>query len=404
MKKKISILCSNLSNNALGRSYLLGSLLNDDFSVEIMGPLYADQEIWAPLRHNTTVSITPFRISRPPESYHQIKELYRKIDGDIIYANKTYFISVGLGFLKKVRDKVPLVVDIDDWDLGFALYRFRNMCLKDKVKNSFGWMTQLPRCYESNRAASMFFYQRLARFADAITVSNTFLQRRFGGHLIPHVRDTSVLCPQRYDHVKLREKYKISSHTKIISFIGTPRVFKGIEDLVEAVLMVDDPDLSLMIVGADPEYHYTKTIESKAAALKKQGRLIMIEQQPFAALPEFLAMSDIIAIPQRKCIATVGQIPAKVFDAMAMEKAIVATAVSDLPEILKDCGWIAEPNNPKDLAHAIREILSQNEDVAEKKKNARIKCISHYSTDKYKQILVSLLDHVNKGYRYASEV
>lgn len=396
MKKKIVILCSNLASNAFGRSFLLASMLRSEFNVEIFGPLYNQQKIWEPLRRQNLIPIKSFVISDPPKSYQEIRNMYQKIDADIIYANKTYFFSIGLGLVKKLRYKTPLVVDIDDWDLGFALYRYRQMCLKNIPKYCFRWFMQLPRFYQSNRPASMLFYEMLVRFADDITVSNSYLQKRFGGHLIPHVRDTDVLCPENYSNPEIRHRLNIPFDQTIISFIGTPRAFKGIEDLVEAVSMIDDPNLTLMIVGIDSEDAYTRKLEPKMDLLKKQKRLILYGQQPVNSLPEFLAVSDIVAIPQRKCIATIGQVPAKVFDAMAMEKSIVATAVSDLPEILSDCGWIVKPGNPEDLADVIRSIVTSHEITEKRKKHARSKCIDHYSTAFYKSVLINVFKNIKR--------
>ncbi len=39
---------------------------------------------------------------------------------------------------------------------------------------------------------------------------------------------------------------------------------------------------------------------------------------------------------------------------MAMAKPIIATSVSGIPEVLDGCGWIVEPENPKQLAETIQ--------------------------------------------------
>jgi glycosyltransferase involved in cell wall biosynthesis len=48
--------------------------------------------------------------------------------------------------------------------------------------------------------------------------------------------------------------------------------------------------------------------------------------------------------------ATVGQIPAKLFDAMAMAKPIVATDVNDFAGILDGCGLVVKPGMPEEPA------------------------------------------------------
>jgi len=45
------------------------------------------------------------------------------------------------------------------------------------------------------------------------------------------------------------------------------------------------------------------------------------------------------------------------FDAMAMANPIVATEVSDLPQILDGCGIVLEPDSPEALAEAIETLV-----------------------------------------------
>ncbi|GAJ23662.1 unnamed protein product, partial [marine sediment metagenome] len=87
--------------------------------------------------------------------------------------------------------------------------------------------------------------------------------------------------------------------------------------------------------------------------------------QPFEKVPEFLAMADVVVIPQKRNLSTIGQVPAKVFDAIAMAKSIIATNVSDLAEILNGCGWIVEPENPEQLAETIQYVLDHPDKAAE---------------------------------------
>jgi glycosyltransferase involved in cell wall biosynthesis len=114
--------------------------------------------------------------------------------------------------------------------------------------------------------------------------------------------------------------------------------------------------------------------------------------QPFRIIPEFLALADIVVIPQKRNFATIGQMPAKVFDAMAMEKAIVATSVSDLSEILDECGWIVEPDNPARIAEKIEYVLAHPLESKIMGKKARLKCEQNYSWDILEMVLAGVFD------------
>jgi len=41
---------------------------------------------------------------------------------------------------------------------------------------------------------------------------------------------------------------------------------------------------------------------------------------------------------------------------MAMAKPVIAANVSEIPEILNGCGWVVEPENPRQLAETIQYV------------------------------------------------
>ncbi|MCK4821183.1 glycosyltransferase, partial [bacterium] len=125
---------------------------------------------------------------------------------------------------------------------------------------------------------------------------------------------------------------------------------------------------------------------------KKIGKEKFVEfgMQPFDKIPEFLAMADIVVVPQKRNFATLGQVPAKIFDAMAMAKPIISTNVSDLPKILKGCGWIVEPENPEQLSQVIQYVSNNPEEAEKIGWQGRHKCIEEYSLNAMKKVLIEI--------------
>lgn len=171
-------------------------------------------------------------------------------------------------------------------------------------------------------------------------------------------------------------------------FLGSPRPHKGIEDLIEAVSLLQNQDVMLTIVGAGKDSYSQNMTRLSEENLGERFKVFGL--QPFGKAPELLAMSDIVVIPQRRNLASVGQVPAKVFDAMAMAKPIIATAVSDLPEILDGCGWVVEPESPAQLAGAIQYVIDHHKEADQIGQKARQKCIENYSYDAMENILVDI--------------
>ena len=172
-------------------------------------------------------------------------------------------------------------------------------------------------------------------------------------------------------------------------FLGTPREHKGVEILINTVNMIKNKNIFLFIVGIGDYDNYGKKL-TKTAKNRLGDKYKGFGIQPFEKIPEFLAIADVVVIPQKRNFATIGQVPAKVFDAMAMAKPIIATNVSDLPEILDGCGWSIEPENPEQLAKTIKYVLDNPGEAVEMGWKARQKCIEKYSWNAMERILLNI--------------
>jgi len=387
---KISILTPDLSINSLGRAYILAKALQKKYHIEIAGPLFG-KEIWGPVADDNTIVYKTVRIGTGLKQIFTLRDLYKKIDGDIIYASKPFLASFGMGLIKKFFAKKTLILDIDDWEAGLIKDNYGNYTFIGKLKKL---KKSLLKIYKTNTFWNIILSDKLVKFADKITVSNYFLKNKYGGIIIWHGRDESFLNPDNFSRTDLRKYYKINKNQKIIMFLGTPRKHKGLSELVEAISLIKNNNIILYLVGMD-EKRYSIDLK-KYAEKKLSGRFKAYGIQPFSKIPEFLSLADIVVIPQQKTYFTSGQVPAKVFDAMAMAKPIIATNVSDLPKILNGCGLITEPGNPVDLSKSINYLLSNPEKTAQLGQKAREKFLSEYSWKKMAEILFNIFEGINK--------
>jgi glycosyltransferase involved in cell wall biosynthesis len=76
-----------------------------------------------------------------------------------------------------------------------------------------------------------------------------------------------------------------------------------------------------------------------------------------------------------------------------MAKPIIATNVSDIPKILQDCGWIAEPENQRQLAKSIKYVYEHPIEAKNKGKKAREKCKREYSWEIMENELVAIFEN-----------
>lgn len=385
---KISLLTPDLSSNCLGRSYLLAKILQRHYEVEIISPVYGEG-IWKPVANDGNVTYKDIKVKGMLRAYRHFWREVKLIDGDVIYASKPVFASYDVGLIKKWLCKRPLVLDIDDWDLGFSINDIKEGNSGNALRRIVFILRSLRNALRSPNNSFLWevFNEKLVKIADEITVSNNFLRKKFGGTIIWHARDTKVFDPSKFDKNYLRERYGIAKTEKTVVFCGTPRPYKGIEDLIEALKYVHG--VSLILVGMnDGKYCQYLTLKAESELGSKRFRALGF--QPFSEIMHFLSMSDVVVIPQRKGFETVGQTPAKLFDAMAMAKPIITTNVSDLHEILGDCGWLVEPGQPNELAKAISYVIDHPKEAKDRGQQARERCKALYSYDAMEGLLCGL--------------
>lgn len=347
---KIALLAHDLSDNSLGRAYILGKALQRNYDVEILGPAF-NGEVWAPLREDDSIGYTRLHSRRALASA-------RTIEADVLYAIKPRGTSFGYGLLARRFHGTPLLLDIDDWDAAF----FRDLRWSERFVDSAAF-------WNYNNGLYTWLMEKTVRLADGLTVSNRFLRARFGGTLIPHFRDTDLLDPSRYDSANAKASLGLAGR-KVVCFFGTVRRHKGIQQLIDAVQGLGRSDTTLLIVGADPR---------EAPSLAEYPFVRVLGLQPFAAIPHILAAADVVAILQQPTDSAQGQLPAKVFDAMAMAKPIVASGVGDLPLVLADCGIIVTPGSTAEAKTAIGLLLEDAERAAELGRRAREICEARFS-------------------------
>jgi glycosyltransferase involved in cell wall biosynthesis len=363
-----------VSDNAVGRADLLARLLRPLGHVEVVGPQHGPS-LWSPVAEGA-VAYRGIPARRLWGLATAVPELWRAADGDLLYASKPRLGSAGLGYLGRAFSDRPLLLDIDDWETGFFLRSGR-----------WGTLGRMLHLGHPKALPWTWLMERLAPLAHGITVASRFLQDRFGGVLVPHVRDTDQWRPEAADPGPARGVLGLRDE-RVVMFLGTPRAHKGIADLAAAVRRLDRRDVVLAVVGAEPGSSAAQRLVEACPSVRVAG------PQPFSAVPRFLAAADVVAVPQRDTTDTRGQVPAKLFDAMALGRPIVSTRVSMIPEVLDGCGLVIPPGDPAALAEAIAWLLDHPAEARALGARARARCVERYSFRSARDVLFPLVQRV----------
>lgn len=320
---KVTVITWDVASNSLGRAYLLAEALAREYEVEIVGPhsRYSDH-VWEPLR-NPRLPINHFEGDGGDfrRYFHILGRISASIDSDIIYISKPRMPSLLLGLLAKGRKNVPLVLDIDDYELSF--FRGKTPVSLPEIRSLAG--SEKLNCLHDEVWTR--YADSLIRHFDHITVSNAELQRKYGGTLIPHLRDESLFDPARFgDRSAIRKKFGYADSDRVILFVGTPRRHKGLVDIASALSRLGDKSYHLCVIGT--------VKDEKLNRLLKPGSKVnvkIIGDQSFFDLPYYLQLADLICILQDpQSPVSRYQMPAKFTDALAMGIPVIAYDVPPL--------------------------------------------------------------------------
>jgi glycosyltransferase involved in cell wall biosynthesis len=368
MKRRVSILSHTVSGNALGRAWVFAELLAGEFEIELVVAARAGDAVWAPLRGQVERERRWFVRTWPAFHAGAVALAREHVRGDLIIAIKPRLHSYGLALAARRERRRPVLLDIDDWELGFF------SPWRDALLAPVSWVSAASNLH------TRWYFTRTAR-ADAITVSSTSLAERFGGVWLPHARRADAFRPDADQQAP----------EPLVMFIGTPRPHKGLGDLVQAFRQVPIADAHLRIIGASADAELARAIEG--------DRRIQLEPPvPLAKLPDQLRQAWLVVIPQRAAAPSAAQLPAKLMDAMALGKAVLSTDVGDIPKWLAgDAGAVVPANDPAALARAMQSLLADPERLKMLGQNARRRFVQLGSYEAVKPRLLALVEALLAG-------
>ena len=184
------------------------------------------------------------------------------------------------------------------------------------------------------------------------------------------------------DGTFVRKRYGLKNRV-VVGFIGTFTGWHGVETLFDAASLVceRDPSISFLFIG---DGDLKSMLEKRTGAFP--DRMIFTGLIPHPEAPRYLAACDILVSPHRGFddgTAFFGS-PTKLFEYMAMGKAIIASKLEQIAEVIHDGknGLHMDPGNTRQLAELILK-LAGDEDLRQRLgAQARVDVVTHYTWDK----------------------
>lgn len=215
---------------------------------------------------------------------------------------------------------IPWLVDIDDPDLEGRLRWTLN-------PRRYAKEVLLPRTMHDFRVA-----RKTVRGVRPIVSNPTLAERYPGGPVIPHVRnDPGAGSPH-------------TSGNPTVAFVGTPRPHKGLPALRASVAQLAPQGFSLTVTAPEPPDARPWETWVGTTTL---GEGI-----------ELVRAADIVALPSDRDRYAVGQLPAKLMDAMLLGRAVIVSDVAPMPWAVGDAGTVIHAGSTSELTAALERFAS----------------------------------------------
>lgn len=254
------------------------------------------------------------------------------------------------------------------------------------------------RHYGYERKENTFLYrleERLTGSASVvIAVSNAVKRYLIDRNVIPEEKITVIynaIDLEMFNPDQVTQTFQKDSSDLIIGSVGRLHPQKGFTVLLESFRLVHEqlPNVILEIVG---DGVLRENLQDQAKKLNIADKIRFMGRIPHQEIVQKLSQWDLFVISSMWEGFGIA-----IIEAMAMEKAVVATNVGGIIEVIDNGinGYLVPPESPTALAQRIIELLSNETKRVEMAKAAREKALKHFSieqcVEKTKNVYDSLL-------------
>jgi len=175
-------------------------------------------------------------------------------------------------------------------------------------------------------------------------------------HVIPNGVDPGRYNPN-IDSKEIKQRYNLQEKV-VIGFIGSFHYWHGVENLIaliDKVLLVKQ-DVRFLLVGQGGAKE--KELRDFVSTKGYEECVIFTGYVPHDEIPPYISVMDIVVAPYPK-LDFFYYSPMKIYEYMACGKAVVASKIGQIEEIIKDGhdGILVEPDNIAELSDRVFQLV-----------------------------------------------
>jgi glycosyltransferase involved in cell wall biosynthesis len=271
---------------------------------------------------------------------------------DIVHFQKSHFYAAIPAVLAAYWCGKPLHYDWDDWEEKIFYASLYKKTLSAFVTGFSFWM--LERC--------------LPFLADSVSVASEKLKRLVmlrgvdGGKvaMVPVGADVARFHVDAKEAQAVRKKYNINDELLIL-YQGQLHSCQYVKLFLRAAKTIfENPSarrMKFMVLGDGSELNRLKMFSE---TLMMGEAVIFVGSVPHADVPMYIAAADICVAPFEDNEITRCKSPLKIVEYLASGKAIVASDVGEVRNMLEDAGVIVPPGNADRIAEEIMKLAGND--------------------------------------------
>jgi len=191
----------------------------------------------------------------------------------------------------------------------------------------------------------------------------------------------------------LRREWQLpEDHTAVIVLPGRLTTWKGQHVFIESLAQLQELPFFAVCVGeVDEESSYVKQLRALISTKKLEGKIKLVGH--CSDMPAALLAADFVVSASSSKPEAFGKVA---IEAMAMERPVVATRHGGSVETVEEnsTGWFVTPDNPSEMAEAIRKLLLNRELIREAGRKGRQRVLKHFTAERMCEKTLSLYEQL----------
>lgn len=262
---------------------------------------------------------------------------------DIIHFQKCYYYAALPALVAALIKQKPVHYDWDDWET--KIFYFSN-----------------PRLFMVGEFLNLF-EQLIPKIVNTVSVSSEYLRKLClkrgvsAQHifLAPVGADLGQFRPNLSPIKNIKRKYNIDYY--LVLYLGQLHGGQYAELFIKAagIVLKDRPQTAFIIVG---DGYRANELKELAKRENLDGHLIFTGSVPHDEIPYYIAAADVCVACFEENDITKCKSPLKIVEYLASGKAIVASNVGEVRNMLGGVGFLAKPGDVDSLADGIKFLLN----------------------------------------------